>query len=116
MSYEFAFCLSLHSTINTYLGLNILAISPSQVYKLFCRCYGEVSEWLIEPVSKTGVPFAGTAGSNPALSGKFYRLFLIVMATTCFFYEEHFEPIQIVFLQQHLQQMFALMYQRRLRP
>ena len=28
---------------------------------------GEVSEWLIEPVSKTGVPF-GTAGSNPALS------------------------------------------------
>jgi hypothetical protein len=35
-----------------------------------CR-YGEVSEWLIEPVSKTGVPFAGTAGSNPALSGFF---------------------------------------------
>jgi hypothetical protein len=31
-------------------------------------CYGEVSEWLIEPVSKTGVPLAGTAGSNPALS------------------------------------------------
>jgi hypothetical protein len=27
-----------------------------------------VSEWLIEPVSKTGVPFRGTAGSNPALS------------------------------------------------
>jgi hypothetical protein len=27
-----------------------------------------VSEWLIEPVSKTGVPFKGTAGSNPALS------------------------------------------------
>ncbi len=32
------------------------------------RVLGEVSEWLIEPVSKTGVPFAGTAGSNPALS------------------------------------------------
>ena len=31
-------------------------------------CYGEVSEWLIEPVSKTGVPLKGTAGSNPALS------------------------------------------------
>jgi hypothetical protein len=30
--------------------------------------FGEVSEWLIEPVSKTGVPFWGTAGSNPALS------------------------------------------------
>ena len=29
---------------------------------------GEVSEWPIEPVSKTGVPFVGTAGSNPALS------------------------------------------------
>jgi hypothetical protein len=27
-----------------------------------------VSEWFIEPVSKTGVPLAGTAGSNPALS------------------------------------------------
>ena len=27
-----------------------------------------MSEWLIEPVSKTGVPLAGTAGSNPALS------------------------------------------------
>ena len=36
--------------------------------KISCVCYGEVSEWLIEPVSKTGVPFAGTAGSNPALS------------------------------------------------
>ena len=33
--------------------------------------YGEVSEWLIEPVSKTGVPLAGTAGSNPALSVNF---------------------------------------------
>ena len=37
------------------------------------RCYGEVSEWLIEPVSKTGVPFTGTAGSNPALSVIFDR-------------------------------------------
>ena len=27
-----------------------------------------MSEWFIEPVSKTGVPLAGTAGSNPALS------------------------------------------------
>jgi hypothetical protein len=35
------------------------------------RVLGEVSEWLIEPVSKTGVPFAGTAGSNPALSVSF---------------------------------------------
>ena len=33
--------------------------------------HGEVSEWLIEPVSKTGVPLAGTAGSNPALSVNF---------------------------------------------
>ena len=32
-----------------------------------------MSEWLIEPVSKTGVPFAGTAGSNPALSDLFVR-------------------------------------------
>ncbi len=31
-------------------------------------CNGEVSEWLIEPVSKTGVLFSSTAGSNPALS------------------------------------------------
>ena len=31
-----------------------------------------MSEWLIEPVSKTGVPFTGTAGSNPALSGNFF--------------------------------------------
>jgi hypothetical protein len=30
--------------------------------------YGEVSEWLIEPVSKTGVRHWRTAGSNPALS------------------------------------------------
>ena len=29
---------------------------------------GEVSEWLIELVSKTSVPYCGTAGSNPALS------------------------------------------------
>ena len=57
--------------------------------KIIC-CSGEVSEWLIEPVSKTGVPFAGTAGSNPALSGKFYRLFLIVVATTCFFFRRTF--------------------------
>jgi hypothetical protein len=35
------------------------------------RSLGEVSEWLIEPVSKTGVPLAGTAGSNPALSAFF---------------------------------------------
>ena len=33
-----------------------------------------MSEWLIEPVSKTGVPFAGTAGSNPALSVSFLQL------------------------------------------
>ena len=31
------------------------------------RLRGEVPEWLIGPVSKTGVP-SGTAGSNPALS------------------------------------------------
>ena len=36
-----------------------------------------MSEWLIEPVSKTGVPFAGTAGSNPALS----VIFCIVVRT-----------------------------------
>ena len=30
--------------------------------------FGEVSEWLIEPVSKTGVRLWRTAGSNPALS------------------------------------------------
>ena len=35
---------------------------------VFLKRFGEVSEWLIEPVSKTGVPLAGTAGSNPALS------------------------------------------------
>ena len=32
---------------------------------------GEVSEWLIELVSKTSVSYWGTAGSNPALSGFF---------------------------------------------
>ncbi|GAJ10221.1 unnamed protein product [marine sediment metagenome] len=32
-----------------------------------------VTEWLIEPVSKTGVPLAGTAGSNPALSAFLVR-------------------------------------------
>ncbi len=36
--------------------------------------FGEVSEWLMEPVSKTGVPFTGTAGSNPALSVDFAAL------------------------------------------
>ncbi len=30
-----------------------------------------MSEWLKEPVSKTGVPFMGAAGSNPALSDLF---------------------------------------------
>ena len=40
------------------------------------RVLGEVSERLIEPVSKTGVPFAGTAGSNPALSVNFLRGFV----------------------------------------
>ncbi len=40
----------------------------------FVLLNGEVSEWLIEPVSKTGVPFAGTAGSNPALSVHFQKL------------------------------------------
>ncbi len=30
--------------------------------------FGEVSEWLIELVSKTSVP-SGTVGSNPTLSG-----------------------------------------------
>jgi hypothetical protein len=31
--------------------------------------FGEVSEWLIELVSKTSVP-SGTVGSNPTLSGE----------------------------------------------
>ena len=39
-----------------------------QTISRFIQKSGEVSEWLIEPVSKTGVPLAGTAGSNPALS------------------------------------------------
>ncbi len=29
---------------------------------------GEVSEWLKEPVSKTGMPFMGIVGSKPTLS------------------------------------------------
>ena len=32
---------------------------------------GEVAEWLKAPVSKTGIPFWGIAGSNPALSAIF---------------------------------------------
>jgi hypothetical protein len=35
-----------------------------------------VSEWLIEPVSKTGVRHWRTAGSNPALSGNAANLAL----------------------------------------
>ena len=33
--------------------------------------HGEVAEWLKAPVSKTGIPFWGIAGSNPALSAIF---------------------------------------------
>jgi hypothetical protein len=36
-------------------------------YNTEIKPHGEVSEWLIELVSKTSVP-TGTAGSNPALS------------------------------------------------
>ena len=36
--------------------------------KIIIQKPGEVSEWLIELVSKTSVPDSGTAGSNPALS------------------------------------------------
>jgi hypothetical protein len=36
-------------------GFNILTCSRCCVY--FAKADGEVSEWLIEPVSKTGVPF-----------------------------------------------------------
>ena len=32
---------------------------------------GEVAEWLKAPVSKTGIPLWGIAGSNPALSAIF---------------------------------------------
>ena len=46
--------------------LHLLAISAYKVYRYISS--GEVSEWLNEPVSKTGVPVYGTAGSNPALS------------------------------------------------
>ena len=31
---------------------------------------GEVAEWLKAPVSKTGIPDSGIAGSNPALSAR----------------------------------------------
>jgi len=48
-----------------------------------------VSEWLIEPVSKTGVPFMGTAGSNPALSVNFFL------------------PSQNSFLDKHLQTKYC---------
>ncbi len=37
-----------------------------------------MSEWLIEPVSKTGVPFSGTGGSNPPLSAVFFALVMII--------------------------------------
>ena len=36
--------------------------------QLFVPYCGEVAEWLKAPVSKTGIPFWGIAGSNPALS------------------------------------------------
>ncbi len=55
------------SVHNVYRCSFLSSVTTSEIYLYFC-CYGEVSEWLIEPVSKTGVPFAGTAGSNPALS------------------------------------------------
>ena len=40
--------------------------------RYFCRC-GEVAEWLKAPVSKTGIPLWGIAGSNPALSAILHR-------------------------------------------
>ena len=43
----------------------------------------------MEPVSKTGVPFAGTVGSNPALSVGFLRGF--VSAYECVTWESVFE-------------------------
>ena len=47
--------------------------------RYFCRC-GEVAEWLKAPVSKTGIPLWGIAGSNPALSAILHRKCLLPMA------------------------------------
>ena len=44
-----------------------MAFVRSGQMRVYCRI-GEVSERLKELVSKTSVPFRGTAGSNPALS------------------------------------------------
>ncbi len=51
-----------------YLEKSITVNSCKLIQKNHLIVYGEVSEWLKEPVSKTGVPFEGTAGSNPTLS------------------------------------------------
>ena len=59
---------------NVYICCFLGSVSTDEIYLYFYN--GEVSEWLIEPVSKTGVPFAGTAGSNPALSVNFLRAFV----------------------------------------
>ena len=74
-------------TLYTIVCAKMLAVKLKKWYQQWCNLsliflqfrsvecigyksrYGEVSERLIEPVSKTGVPFTGTAGSNPALSG-----------------------------------------------
>ena len=36
------------------------------------QCFGEMAEWLIAPVLKTGVP-KGIGGSNPSLSARIYE-------------------------------------------
>ncbi len=64
------------------LSFELLISLQSVFVKCICidyqSCYGEVSERLKEPVSKTGVPFTGTAGSNPALSGFIWEVVLVL--------------------------------------
>ena len=60
--------LGLHNKCFIFLQREIL---KSKLSGILYYDAGEVSEWLIEPVSKTGVFFWSTAGSNPALSAIF---------------------------------------------
>ena len=45
--------------------MNMLILAFDTIFGL-----GEVAEWLKAPVSKTGIPDSGIAGSNPALSAR----------------------------------------------
>ena len=45
-----------------------LLLGPAGAASAGAARYGEVAEWLKAPVSKTGIPLWGIAGSNPALS------------------------------------------------